>query len=211
VTITSTAIPRTIVKLGLRGIRLPLSIAELVGERAGLDVAGSPPVAFYNEVEGQAKQVIGRLLQDEQLSSEGRRQASASQHRIEGQVFSKRAEEVREGADARLQETMAQAEESRDEIEARAEERKAEIQRQEEEAKAEARQRAQKRQQAVRQAAKSREKAVEAKERKAELARLKAEAEALEKANEAVQAEKVVTAIDEHLEARQESRRNGTP
>ncbi len=205
----ATAIPRSIVKLSLNGVRLPLSIAEHLARRSGLDIAGSPAVAVYDSVEAQAKKTLGRLLHDEQLVSEGERQARAARHRNGAEWLSTQADEVRDTAQETFETRVEQAEESREQIRRRAEERRAEIEREEEQAKREARQRARKREEAVRQAAKTREKAVEAKERQAELARIQAESEALEKEQEAVQAEKVVTAIDEHLEGRRTGRRNG--
>ena len=202
------AIPRSIVKMGLSGIRLPLSIAEQLGVRSGIDVAGFPPVAVYDSVEARAKQILGRLLHDEQLVSEGERQESAARHRNGSEWLSTQADEVRESADQRLEQRVERAEEAREDVERRAAERQAQIQREEEEAKREARERARKREAAVRQAAKAREKAVEAKERQAELARIQAESEALDKESQALEAEKVVTAIDDHLENRKASRRN---
>lgn len=202
-----TAIPRTIVKLGLEGIRLPLTVAQRVGERSGLDVGALPPVAVYDTVEAQAKQVLGRILRDEQLVSEGERQGAAARQRSGAQQLSDAAQEIRRTADERLDRRIERAEESREEIERRTAERLAQVEREEEEAREKAREQARKREAAARQAARTRQKAVEAKERQAELARVRAEAEALEKQAQAVEAEKVVTAIDEHLEARKNDRR----
>ncbi len=199
-------IPRTLVRLGLSGIRIPLSIARHLGERSGVDVGGFPAVAAFDSVEGQAKQVLGRLLHDDVLVGEGERQQSAARHRSGAQWLVTEADEVRDRADAELEQRMEQAERAREETEQRAAERQAQIQQQEEEAKREARAKARQREAAVRRAAKAREKAVEAKEHQAELARVQAEAAAVEKESEAVEAEKVVTAIDEHLENRKAAR-----
>ncbi|HET6964409.1 MAG TPA: hypothetical protein VFH58_06520 [Acidimicrobiales bacterium] len=202
-------VPRQLVKLGLRGARLPISLAEHLTERAGFDISGLPPIAAYDAVEAQAKMVVGRLLGDEELVREGTQQESAIRYRNGSAHLSEQAEAVREQADARLEERVERAERSRDRVEATAEERREEIHRQEEEAKREAREKARKREEAVRQAAKVRQKAVEAKERQAELERIQAESEALQKESDAVEAERVVTAIDEHLDAKKAARRNG--
>ena len=67
-------------------------------------------------------------------------------------------------------------------------------------ARRQARERAGKRQEAVRQAARTREKAVEATARQAERERIRAASAAVGKESEAVEAEKVVAAIDDQLD-----------
>lgn len=211
--ISATTIPTQCVKLGMRGARLPISLAEHVTERAGLDISGFPPFAAYDAIEAQAKMVIGRLLHDDDLVREGEQQESALRHRNGAEYLSGQAEEVRERAGERFEERVQRAERSRQQVRNRTEERKQEIHRQEEEAKREAREKARKREEAVRRAAQVREKAVEARERQAELERIQAESEALDKESDAVEAEKVVTAIDEQLDVKKASRsnRNGSP
>lgn len=204
-----TVLPRQVVKLGFQSARLPLTIAERVVERTGLDMSAWPPVIAYDSAEGQAKQVLGQILRDEGLVDEGIRQQAAARHRAGAEVLSTEAEEIRRSADTRLEERVGRAEKGRDEAHRQAEERKAEVRREEDKAKQEARQRARAREEAVKRAARARDKAVQAKERQAELARVEAEAKALEKESEAVQAERVVTTIDEHLEEKKASRRNG--
>ena len=206
---TTSTVQGQVLKLGFRGARLPLTIAERVVEITGADVATWPPVLLYDTVEGQAKQLVGRLVGDEDLASEGARQRAAARHRAGAEVFSSEAEEIRRAADDRLQEDVTRAEHNRDRVHEEAEARKAEVREEEKVAKRQARARAAARKQAVEKAARTRAKAVEAKERQAELARVEAEAKALEKQSEAVQAERVVTAIDEHLEDKKATRRNG--
>jgi membrane protein involved in colicin uptake len=196
--------------LGLAGARLPISVAEHLSGRAGIDISGLPPIAAYDAIEAQAKMVIGRWLDDDDLVREGEQQESARRHRNGARYLSDQAEEIREEAEEELDQRVSRAERSRDQVRQRTEERKEEIRRQEEQAKKEARAKARKREEAVRQAAKVQEKATEAKERQAELARIRAESEALRKESEAVEAERVVTAIDEHLEAKKSSGRNGS-
>ena len=199
-------IPRTLVRLSLTGIRLPISIAQHLGERSGIDIGGFPAVSAYDSVEAQAKQVLGRIIHDDLLVDEGERQAAAARRRSGAEWLSSEAEEIRDEADTRLEERVGQAEESREEAERRLAERQALIRLEEEEARKEAQARARRKEAAARRAARAREKAVEAKERKAELARIQAESEALEKESRAVEGEKVVTAIDEHLENRKAAR-----
>jgi dTMP kinase len=206
---SATAVPREVVKLGLRGTRLPISLAEHVTERAGLDISGFAPIAAYDSLEAQIKKTLGRLLGDEELIREGTQQENAIRYRNGAELLSEEAEQVRARADQQAEQRVERAERSRQQVRRRTEERKEEIRRQEEEAKREAEEKARKREEAVRQAAKVREKAAEAKERQAELERIQAESEALRKESEAVEAERIVTAIDSHLDAKKATRRNG--
>lgn len=207
--ISATTIPRQVVKLGLRSARLPISVAEHLTERAGFDISHLPPIAGYDSIEAWAKQAIGRFLHDDELVREGEQQERAVHHREGAEYLSGRAEEVREQADERLEQSLERAEQSRERVRSQTEERQEEIRREEERAKREAQEKARKREEAVREAAKVREKAAEAKERQAELERIQAETEALRKESEAVEAERVVTAIDEHLDAKKTARRSG--
>lgn len=207
--LSPTIVPRQFVRLGLLSARWPIALAEHLTERAGFDISGLGPIVAYDSIEAQAKKVIGRVLRDEQLVTEGELQEKAIRHRLGAEVLSDQAEKVRAEADEQLEQRVERAQHSREQVHRRTEERREEIERQEEEARREARQKARKREEAVRQAAKVREKAVEAKERQAELERIQAESEALQKESEAVEAERVVTAIDEHLEAKRSTRRNG--
>ncbi len=202
-------VPRQLAKLGLMGARLPISLAEHLTERAGFDISGLPPIAAYDAVEAQAKMVLGRLLGDDDLVREGSQQETAIRQRNGAAHLSDQAEVIRDQADDRLETRVERAERTREQVRDQTEERREEIQRQEEEAKREAREKARKKEEAVRQAAKVGEKAVEAKERQAELERIQSESEALRKESEAVEAERVVTAIDEHLDAKKGDRRNG--
>jgi len=207
--LTATTVPRQVVRLYLIGARLPIAIAEHLTERAGFDISGLGPIVAYDSVEAQAKKVIGRVLRDDELVTEGELQEEAVRHRQGAEFLSERADDVRAEADEQLEERVERADRSRQQVRRRTEERREEIQREEEEARREARQKARKRDEAVRQADKVREKAVEARERQAELERIQAEAEALSKESEAVDAERVVTAMDERLDAKRSSRRNG--
>jgi flagellar biosynthesis GTPase FlhF len=202
-------IPRHAVRLSLAVVRLPVAVAEQVTERTGIDISRLPPIAAYDAVEAQAKMMIGRWLDDRDLVLEGEQQESARRHRDAASDLSRRAEEIRDDAEQEMGRRVTRAERSRQQVRARTEERKEEIRRQEEEAKREAEAKARKREEAVRQAAKVQEKVTEAKERQAELARIRAESESLRKESEALQAERVVTAIDEHLDAKKSLGRNG--
>lgn len=206
--LSATTLPRQVVRLGLMGARLPIALAEQLTERAGFDISGLGPITAYDSVEAQVKQVIGRVLHDEELVREGEQEEKAVRHRQGADLLAARADEVRADADGELEERTARAARSRRQVHRRTEERLDEIHRQEEQARADAEEKARKREEAVRQAAEVREKAVEARERQAELERIQAESEALEKESEAVDAEKVVTAMDEHLDAKRTTRRS---
>lgn len=191
-----TEIPRQAVRLGFDGLRLPLTLAE----RAGLDVSGWPPVVAYEAVEAEAKKAVGRVLGDAELVREGELQAGAARRRARAVFLSREAETVSGRADERVEQVAGRAEEVRERAEQSAAARMAEIDRQEAQAREEVRRQAQAREAAARRAARSRQKALEAKEHKARLAQVDAESKALQKEQEALRAEKVVTEIDEHLE-----------
>lgn len=207
--ISSATIPRQIVKLGLRYVRLPISLAEHVTERAGLDISQLPPIAAYDSVEAQAKMTIGRLLGDDVLVEEGSVQERAIRQRRSAADLSDRAEEIRAQADDQLGQRLDRADRSRQQVNRRTEDRKRQIEQEEEKAKAEARTKARQREEAVRQAARTREKAAAAKARQSELARIQAESKALDKESGAVEAERVASTIDETLDEKKAARRNG--
>lgn len=178
------AIPRSVVKLGLSGVRLPLSIAEHLGDWSGLDVAGLPPVAVYDSVEAHAKQLLGRLIRDDLLVTEGRRQEQAARSRIRPPRPSfgtdepdRTDQEPRPGSVMPPEPTRDLEAAEREAEEQRAAARLAEIHAEEERARQEAEERARKREQAARKAARTRARAAEAKKRQAELARAQAETE----------------------------------
>lgn len=220
----ATAFPRTIVKLSLHGVRVPLSVAERLARRSGVDIGGSRAVAVYDSIEAEAKKALGRILHDEQLVMEGERQAKTVRYRQsivptqtapawdlrEDEAPSEEgtgslSEGVRvpdRGADGRSD----VSDDSPEEIHRRTEERLAELQREEEQAKHEARQRALKLEEAARQAASAREKAEEAKARQEELAHGQPDT-GVGNSSDKADDEKVVTSIDEHLDARGAGRR----
>ena len=68
-------VPRTLVRQGLRGMRLPLDVAEVVARRVGVEVDDHwfPSVAFEG-FEADAKRLVGSLLRDDELVEDGRRQ-----------------------------------------------------------------------------------------------------------------------------------------
>jgi hypothetical protein len=194
-TSTVTKLPGRAVRIGFEGLRAPLSLAE----KAGLDLKGWPPVVAYEAIEAQAKRVIGLALGDEGLVEEGDAQADAAMHRARALFLRSEADSVSLRADGRLSDRADKAEKAREAIEDRAAEWRAEIEQEERQARAEVERRAKARDSAVKQAARSRQKAAQAKERQAKLAGLEAESKALDKEKEALEAERVVTAIDEHL------------
>jgi hypothetical protein len=188
-----------VLKAGFELTRLPLSVAEKAAERAGFDLSKLPPVALYDSVEAQAKLLFGRMLADDQLVEEGLAQEEAVRRRLSASRLEAGAEEVRRSASEHLADRVESAENARQRARAEAGSAKARARREETAAKREAREKAAAREKAVRDAARTREKAVEAKAREAELARIEAEAKALEKRQKAVDAERVVTAIDGNL------------
>lgn len=224
----ATVFPRTIVKLSLHGVRVPLSVAECLARRSGVDIGGSRAVAVYDSIEAEAKKTFGRLLHDEQLVMEGERQAKtvryrrsivptltapASDVRVREGAYDSGTGPVSEGVRVPDRGTDGRSEVSDDspeELHRRTEERLAELQREEEQARHEARQRVRNLEEAARQAATARERAAEAKARQEELAQVQPDPGA-GNGSENADDEKVVTSIDEHLDARGAGRRKSKP
>jgi hypothetical protein len=204
---TIRALPRTTITTSLRVLRLPLSMAERVaGQR---DNESWPPALAFEKLEGRLETLAGSLLRDEELAETGE-QRSAKVVKLE---------------EARALETAADYEKAT----AREEERKraTEIARQKARSNRAARERkdtakakaakekqaaetvAAKREAAAEGKAEAQEKVVDRNERAAKAAALRAESEALDLTDEALQAKETVDLIDETIDANKEARRTG--
>ncbi len=218
----ATAVPRTIVKLGLNWVRVPLSVAEHFARRSGTDLGGSRAVAVYDLVEAETKKAFGRLLRDGQLVAEGERQADSARQRGSGERSSRSSQRITGPVGDATSEARQPAEqakpsdesiERREESGDRAEERLAEIRAEEERAKQEAKERARKLAESARQAEKARErareKAAEAEEKQAELAHASDASHA--GTEEPAPAPELATDIGDTPAARNPSRRSRRP
>lgn len=204
---TITALPRTIIKAGLQGLRLPLTAVERVTNHA--DASAWPPAVAYEAFEAEAKMVIGSLIRDDELVREGRLQRAKVNELAEAERLQTEAEQKRQAADAAFE----AREESLDEARARAEEqaRRREQQVAEERAAKEraVREETERRKDAAARSAAAVNKAVTAQEREARRTRVAEESAAVAKRSQALNAEKRVQTLDAALEAKKNQRKTG--
>jgi hypothetical protein len=104
------AIPRTLVRQGLRGLRLPLDVTEGMARRLGIVLEDEwYPARAFEGLEGDTKRVLGALLRDEVLVQEGRRHRARAEELRRASVLADRAERTRLEADARFEQRHALA------------------------------------------------------------------------------------------------------
>lgn len=168
-------ITRTAVDTYLKGLRLPLTLAERVLEP---EQPWAPAVGFEH-LEAAVRGAVGTLLRDEELTNQAALQRARLTQIDRAVDKLDRAERVEEQA-------VRQA--------AKAEERR-------EEGLREVAQQTTKKKAAVRKAAAAREDVVERRETAAERRRLEAEQEALRKKQQAVQAKKKAATIEDAAES----------
>jgi len=199
-------IRRDAIDLSLRSARLPLTVAEQVLGR-GHDTSTWPAVRLYDKVEAGVKELVGRVVNDDQLQAAARLQRSEVTKREDAMAKRARAEAIEQDA-----ETTAAA--RRDELEAERaaiEEADDERQRQIEEAEREAHERAAREAEAkkasTRTTAAKRKRAVETRATRSEAERLRAEAKALAVEDAAVEARGEALELDKAVQAKKSARR----
>lgn len=201
-----TAIPRTMVKASLLGLRVPLTALERVTGNAGSDEW--PPTMAFDAFEGRTKTVLGSLLRDDTLVREGELQQAKVRELTTARRLELRAEQVKQEADVRLHERAEVVEERREDVEDEVADRRREVERQAAEREREIAKRAQQRDQAAQQAQKRRTKAVIAAEREAEKTRIREESEALAAKGEALAAARAAEAVDDAIETTKAKRKS---
>lgn len=207
-----TTVPRTLVRQGLRRMRLPLDVAESLARRAGVDIDDETwlPAIAYEGFEADAKRLFGSLLRDDELTDEGRRQRAKAAELRQALRLEAVADGTKARADARLKRRRQAASEQRRAITdaKRQTERKVEEKRRQAHVKAE--QEADRLEQAAEQADEARHEAVARVEREARRQKLAEETAALEKERRAVESEAKVRALSEAEEHVHERRRSGS-
>lgn len=188
-------VPRTIVRSGLRGLRLPLGVAETVARRAGIDVDDHwlPSVA-YEGFEADAKRVLGSLLRDDELVEDGRRQRAKAIELRQALRLEAVAEGTRAQADAAFERRREAAAEQRAQISAAAKASRDQVQQERRTNKARIRQQAEHQERVIDQAAEARQEAAAKAQREARRRKLAEESAALAKEEQALE-------LDEQAEA----------
>src|ERR687898_2572764 len=138
-------IPRDALGVGLRGARLPLTVAEKLLARGDSSWA---PALVFDKVEAGVKDIVGRATRDETLRASGRLQRAEVTKREEAMAERAHAAEVEHQAEARAEARRDELATKREAVEDAEPERERQI----EQAEREARERADKEAEAKRSA-----------------------------------------------------------
>lgn len=206
-----TAMPRTIVRQGLRGLRIPLDVTETLARRAGVDIDEHwlPSVAFEG-FEADAKRVLGSLLRDDELTEEGRRQRAKATELRQALRLEAVAGGTRARADARLKQRRRAASEQRKAITDAARQTEHSIEEKRRKRHAKAHQEAERLEQVAEEVDEARRQAVDRAEREARRKQLAEETAALAEESRALDAEDKVRALSDAEKHLHEQRRSGS-
>jgi hypothetical protein len=200
-------IPRNALELGLRGARLPLTVAETVLAR-GQDTSSWPPVLLFDKVEAGMKDIVGRATHDEALQAAAQLQRAEVAKREEALVRRTKAVEVAAGAAARADDRREQLGSEREALDAESAERTQQIEEAEREAHERAAREAAAKRSATRTTAAKRKKAVATQAARSDADRLRSEAEALRVEEASVEARGEALELDRAVEAKKAERRS---
>jgi hypothetical protein len=204
---TIRTLPRVALIGYLRALRLPLTAVEHVTGQRGNELW--PPALAFEGFEAGVETTVGSLLRDAALADKGRlRQAKLAQLRTAAQLETLAAQE-RAKADRALQSSREQATQQRDEVERLATQRKQQLEHQADAVERTVDQRAAKKAAAVRRTKAAQDKTVDRRERAARTTALSAESRALSTARDALDADRMVDAIDDAIDATKADRKSG--
>jgi phage-related minor tail protein len=201
-------LPRDAVELGLRGARLPLTVAERVFRR-GHETSTWPPVAVFDKVEAGVKDMVGWATHDDTLRAAARLQRSEVAKREDAMTARAQATEVEAEAEARTRARRKELDAERDAVDAADAERERRIDEAEQEAHQRADKEAAAKRTATRTTAAKRKQAVGKRAARADTERLRAEADALKAEKAAVEARGETLKLDKTVQAKKSARRSG--
>ena len=201
-------LPRDAVELGLRGARLPLTVAERVFGR-GHDTSTWPPVVVFDKVEAGVKDIVGRATHDDTLLAAAHLQRSEVAKREDAMTARAQATEVETEAAARTRARREELDAERDAVDAADAERERRIDEAEQEAHQRTAREAAAKRTATRTTAGKRKQAVGKRAARADTERLRAEADALEAEEAAVVARGETLKLDSAVRAKKSARRSG--
>lgn len=206
-----TAMPRTIVRQGLRGLRVPLDVTESLARRAGVDIDEHwLPSVMFEGFEADTKRVLGSLLRDDELTEEGRRQRAKAAELRQALRLEAVAGGTRARADARLKQRRQAAAQQRKAIAEAARETGQSIEEKRRKDHAKAQREAEHLEEVAEEVDEARNKEVARAEREARRQQLAEETAALAKERRALEAEDKVRALSEAEEHLREQRRSGS-
>lgn len=201
-------LPRGAVDLGLRGARLPLTVAERVLRR-GHDTSTWPPMAVFDKVEAGVKDIVGRVTHDDTLRAAARLQRSEVAKREDAMTERAQAAELEAEAEARTRARREELDAERDAVDAASAERDRRIDEAEQEAQQRAAKEAAAKRTATRTTAAKRKQAVGKRAARADTERLRSEADALGAEKAAVEARGEALKLDNAVRAKKSARRSG--
>jgi hypothetical protein len=201
-------IRRWTLTMWLRGVRLPLTVAETIFHRAD-DNGAWPPALAFEMFEGTVKDVVGRMTRDEvlvELAALQRAEVSERRRAVALDVeATSTSVAVREDADAE----KARLAEQRKQAARRARDREARAEADRQEAKRAVDERSGRKRAAARATAATRAKATDREAASADAVRLRKKAQALKAKQKAVTAQGKVLDLDKAVRARKAARRTG--
>ena len=201
-----TRLPGTVVKAYLSAARLPLDAAARIGGQQANEQW--PPALAFEGLEANVETVVGSLLRDDALVESGRlRRAKVARLRKAGDIGAV-ADATRAEARDEFAKRREQTEKKRRDATKRAEARERKVEQQAQQSKASVERRAAKKVAAAEAAESAAEDVIERRERAAQADALAKEAEALEARQVALRTEETLDVIDDTLEGTREDRKS---
>jgi hypothetical protein len=200
-------LPRVVVGGYLRAVGLPLhAAARLTGH--GADQTWPPALAFEGAVAGIGSTLAALVGDDEWLESSRLRQAKVTQLRTASEL-EVLADQQESAAQREFDQRKHDADKRREEARVQADRREAELEQRATEKARSLEQRATRQKAGARQTRAKRDAAIDAAARRAKAHALAEESAAIDAAQDAISAEKVVDAIDDTIEKHRAARKSG--
>jgi hypothetical protein len=198
-------IRRDALGLWLRGMRLPLTVAERIARPA--DAKSWPPAVAFARVEASVTGVVGRLTGDQTLIARANLEGAEADQRDQALAKTAEAEAARVEARKKAEAREATLARQRELAEERASEKERQVEQDKREAEQQVAQEKARKQAATRKQAASRKKAIETQAAKAEADRLRKEAQTLRAKQKAVDAEGTVLDLDKAVRTKKAKRK----
>lgn len=200
-------LPRSALKGYLGALRLPLTAAQRIARRQ--DNETWLPALAFEKLEARVESIAGFVLRDDELSAAGVTRAAKIAKLNEARTLKAAADVEKTGARKKQKKRDAEIAIQRGRTERVARERKRTAKAEAEQKKRAAEQDASKKESAVSAQQAAQETVIERRERAAKSEALRAESEALDLTDEALQAQDKVHLIDETIDANKEARSSG--
>jgi hypothetical protein len=204
---TMRSIPRTALTTYLRALRIPLSAAERISGQRGND--RWPPTLAFEQLEAKVETAVGVLLRDDELTTVGEQRTAKVLKLKEAEALENAAEYEKTKARETERKRKAQAARDRARANRAARARKDKIQAQAAAEKQAAAENAAKQAMASEEQEAAQQKVIDRRERAARAEALRAESDAIDLTDEALQAKDKLDLIDETLAANKEARQTG--